>query len=63
MKNDPETDLLKIDVDEFDEIAMEFGIRAMPTVVFLKNGQGCVIKRVENFDLWLFVFLVNNRKF
>ena len=51
MKNDPETDLLKIDVDEFDEIAMEFGIRAMPTVVFLKNGQGCVIKRLENFDL------------
>ena len=37
---DPETDLVKIDVDDFDEISASFGIRAMPTVVFLKDGKG-----------------------
>ena len=37
---DPETNLLQVDVDDFDEVAAEFGIRAMPTVVFLKDGEG-----------------------
>ena len=34
-----DVDLLKIDVDEFDEIAMHYEIRAMPTVIFVKDGQ------------------------
>ena len=32
-------DLLKIDVDEFDELAAHFQVRAMPTVVMVKNGE------------------------
>ena len=29
----------KCDVEEADEIAMEFGIRNIPTILFIKNGQ------------------------
>jgi len=32
-------DLLKIDVDEFDELAAHFQVRAMPTVVMVRNGE------------------------
>merc|ERR1712198_228125 len=32
VKADDSVDLLKIDVDEFDELAMDFNVRAMPTV-------------------------------
>ena len=35
-----DVDLIKVDVDEFDEIAATYAVRAMPTVVFLKNGIG-----------------------
>ena len=34
-----DVDLLKVDVDEFDEIAMHYEVRAMPTVIFVKNGE------------------------
>ena len=40
IKSDAETDLLKIDVDDFGGIAADFGIRAMPTVLFVKDGVG-----------------------
>ena len=30
---------MKVDVDEFDEIVMHHEIRAMPTVIFVKNGE------------------------
>ncbi|CAG5111786.1 Oidioi.mRNA.OKI2018_I69.chr2.g6060.t1.cds [Oikopleura dioica] len=33
-----DVNLLKIDVDEFEDISLDFQVRAMPTVVFLKNG-------------------------
>lgn len=29
----------KCDVEENDDIAMEFGIRNIPTILFFKNGQ------------------------
>ena len=29
----------KVDVEEQDELAMQFGIRNIPTVLFLKNGE------------------------
>ena len=35
----PDVDLLKIDVDEFDELAAHFQVRAMPTVVLVKKGE------------------------
>ena len=40
IKSNNEVDLLKIDVDEFDEIAADYNVTAMPTVLFLKNGIG-----------------------
>lgn len=33
-----DVNLLKIDVDEFEDISLDFQVRAMPTVVFMKNG-------------------------
>lgn len=29
----------KCDVEENDDIAMEFGIRNIPTILFIKNGE------------------------
>lgn len=31
--------IVKIDVDESDDLAIEFGIRSVPTVLFIKGGQ------------------------
>ena len=31
--------VVKIDVDESEDLAFEFGIRSVPTVLFFKNGQ------------------------
>ncbi|XP_056639950.1 thioredoxin-2-like [Diorhabda carinulata] len=39
VKEFPNVLILKIDVDECEEIAMEYGIKSMPTFIFLKNGQ------------------------
>jgi thioredoxin 1 len=45
------TDILcvKVDVDESQELVDKFEVRAMPTFVFLKNGQ--VVNRVEGADV------------
>lgn len=29
----------KVDVDENDELAMRFGVRNIPTILFIKNGE------------------------
>lgn len=29
----------KVDVDENDELAMRFGVRNIPTILFMKNGE------------------------
>lgn len=39
------TIVMKIDVDESDDLTMRFGVSSMPTFVFLKNG-----KQVEKFS-------------
>ncbi|MDO5075135.1 MAG: thioredoxin [Bacteroidales bacterium] len=31
--------IVKVDVDESDDLAIEFGIRSVPTVLFIKGGQ------------------------
>lgn len=37
--------VLKVDVDECEDIAVEYGVSSMPTFVFIKNG-----KVVKNFS-------------
>ncbi|KAI3748054.1 hypothetical protein L6452_10884 [Arctium lappa] len=34
-----EIDFIKIDVDELKDVAQEFGVQAMPTLVLLKQGK------------------------
>ena len=33
-----DVDFVEIDVDELPDVASEFGIQAMPTFLFMKNG-------------------------
>lgn len=36
---DGKVTVAKCDVEEADDIAAEFGIRSIPTIIFIKNGQ------------------------
>ena len=45
----PHVTFLKVDVEESAELAEKFHIRAMPTFVFLNNGQ--IVKRIEGADI------------
>lgn len=40
---------LKVDVDESAELVDTFSIQAMPSFIFMKNGQ--IIKKVEGADM------------
>ncbi|KAL1824558.1 hypothetical protein DCAR_0312631 [Daucus carota subsp. sativus] len=35
----PNVDFIKIDVDELSDVAREFGVQAMPTLVLMKQGK------------------------
>lgn len=48
-KSYPSISFLKVDVDESGDLVEQFGIRAMPTFVFLHNGS--VVKTIEGADL------------
>ena len=50
---------LKVDVDEAEDVAQEYNISAMPTFVFLKNGQKVILITISTFRLLvcLFVYL------
>lgn len=37
--NFPQVKFYKVDVDAVPDVAQELGIRAMPTIVYFKNGQ------------------------
>ena len=45
----PHVTFLKVDVDESVELTEKFNVRAMPTFVFLHNGE--VVKTIEGADL------------
>jgi thioredoxin 1 len=45
----PHISFLKVDVDESGDLVEYYGIRAMPTFVFLHNGS--VVKTIEGADL------------
>lgn len=34
-----DVDFIKIDVDELDDVAQEFGVQAMPTFILMKKGK------------------------
>ena len=34
-----QVNIVKVDVDESEDLAMNYGIRSVPTVLFFKNGQ------------------------
>lgn len=34
-----QVNIVKVDVDESEDFAMDYGIRSVPTVLFFKNGQ------------------------
>ncbi len=38
-EKDPTINVVKIDVDEFQELAAEFNVRAVPTLVLFKDGE------------------------
>lgn len=35
----PDLKLVKVDVDQFQPIAVKYGVYAMPTLMFFKNGE------------------------
>ena len=45
----PTVTFLKVDVDESAELTEQFGVRAMPTFIFVKNGSP--VKKIEGADL------------
>ena len=45
----PTVTFLKVDVDESGELVDKFNIHAMPTFVFLQNGN--VVKTIEGADV------------
>jgi thioredoxin 1 len=45
----PKVQFFKVDVDESGELVDMFGVSAMPTFVFLKDGQ--IVKKVEGADM------------
>ncbi len=46
-KLDDEIDIIKIDIDEHEDIAREFGIMSVPTLIFYKDGK--VVKQILGF--------------
>ncbi len=42
-----EIDVLKVNVDTFNEIAVKFGVMSIPTLILMKNGQ--IVKKEIGF--------------
>lgn len=38
-EENPDINILKIDVDEVSELAVRYGVQAIPTLMLFKNGQ------------------------
>ncbi len=53
LETNPEVNVLKIDVDESPNVARQFGIMSIPTLILMKDGQ--VLKKhvglLQNDDL------------
>ena len=48
---------LKVDVDEAEDVAQEYNISAMPTFVFLKNGQKVILITISTIRLTVCLFV------
>lgn len=46
-KEDPELEIIKVDIDNFPDLAREYGIMSVPTIILVKNGQ--IIKQESGF--------------
>ncbi|MCI8547261.1 MAG: thioredoxin [Bacilli bacterium] len=46
-KEEPELEIIKVDIDNFPDLAREYGIMSVPTIVLIKNGQ--IIKQESGF--------------
>lgn len=44
----PQAVFAKVDIDEFDELANDHGVQAVPTVFFVRRGK--VVKKVVGFE-------------
>ena len=49
-KDFPDLNLLKVDVDECEDLTSEYDIRAMPTFVFIKNNKILDVFTGANID-------------
>ena len=53
----PETAVVKVDVDEKQELASKFGVRAIPTLVLLRRdqfmGQETGSKSLKDLNVWI----------
>ena len=48
-KENDEITILKVDIDDYQELAMKFGIMSVPTILFYKDGE-LINKRVGFCD-------------
>ncbi|MEG0799127.1 MAG: thioredoxin [Bacilli bacterium] len=45
---DKNVDIIKVDVDMFPELASNYGIMSIPTLIYFKDGE--VVKKVNGFQ-------------
>ena len=57
----PDTKIVKVDVDECENTAKQFGIMSIPTLVFLKNGEE-IARNVGLVNQETLIELINQHK-
>lgn len=55
----PDVVMLKVDVDECEEAAIEYNIQSMPTFVYLKSKKEVKLKHLFNTKFWLYYIYIS----